>query len=43
MPLFRTKKDGAKRSNIEYMTGSFLELDGTTDGRIKSLEDAKPL
>jgi len=37
--LFRTKKDGATRGNIEYMTGSFLELDGSTDSTIKTQRD----
>ena len=34
--LFRTKKLGSTRVNIEYLTCSFLELDGSTDGTIKN-------
>jgi len=41
--LFRTKAGGPTRGNIAYMTGSFLELDGSTDGTIKSLEDVLTL
>jgi len=41
--LYRTKKDGATRGNIAYMTGSFLELDGSVDGTVKSLEDVLAL
>ena len=37
--LYRTKKDGATRGNIEYMTGSFLEMDGSTDSTIKTQGD----
>ncbi|MCH8014273.1 MAG: hypothetical protein IH823_05730 [Candidatus Dadabacteria bacterium] len=37
--LFRTKKDGSTRANIAYMTCSFLELDGSTDGTIKTRRD----
>ena len=41
--LFRTKRGGSTRANIEYLTGSFLELDGSTDNSIKSLEDIQTL
>jgi len=41
--LYRTKKDGSTRKNIEYLTCSFLELDGSTDNTIKSLEDVQTL
>ena len=41
--LFRTKRDGPTRANIEYLTCSFLELDGSTDNTIKSLEDVQTL
>ena len=41
--LFKTKRDGPTRANIEYLTCSFLELDGSTDGTIKSLEDVLTL
>jgi len=37
--LFRTKRDGPTRANIAYMTCSFLELDGSTDGTIKTRRD----
>ena len=40
---YRTKKDGATRANIAYMNCSFLEIDGSTDGTIKSLEDVLTL
>jgi len=40
---YRTKKDGAKRENIAFMNCSFLELDGSTDNTIKSLEDVQTL
>jgi len=45
--LYRTKKDGSTRANIEFITCSFLELDGSTDSTIKTKEDvlalARPL
>ena len=41
--LYRTKKDGSTRKNIEYLTCSFLELDGSTDNTIKSLENVQAL
>ena len=41
--LFRTKKDGSTRANIAYMTCSFLELDGSTDGTIKTQGDVLTL
>jgi len=37
--LFKTKRDGPTRANIEYLTCSFLELDGSTDGTIKNRRD----
>jgi hypothetical protein len=37
--LFKTKAGGATRANIEYMTCSFLELDGSTDNSIKTRKD----
>lgn len=37
--LFRTKKDGSTKANIEYMTCSFLELDGATNNTIKTQGD----
>jgi len=37
--LFRNKKDGPTRANIEYLTCSFLEMDGSTDRTIKTKED----
>jgi len=37
--LFRTKRDGSTRANIAFMTCSFLELDGSTDSTIKTIED----
>jgi len=40
---YRTKTGGAKRENIAFMNCSFLELDGSTDGTIKSLEDVLAL
>jgi len=43
MPLYRTKAGGPKRSNIEYMTCSFVELDGSTDSTIKTKEDVQAL
>jgi len=43
MPLFETKAGGATRKNIAYMTGSFLELDGSTDGTIKTKTDVLAL
>jgi len=41
--LFRTKKLGSTRANIEYLSGSFLELDGSTDGMIKTINDVQAL
>ena len=41
--LFRTKKLGSTRANIEYLTCSFLELDGSTDGTIKNKDDVLTL
>lgn len=41
--LYRTKRDGSTRGNIAYLTCSFLELDGSTDNTIKSLEDVLTL
>jgi len=41
--LFRNKKDGPTRANIEYLTCSFLELDGSTDRTIKTKEDVQAL
>jgi len=43
VPLFRTKAGGPTRKNIEYMSGSFLELDGSTDNTIKTKEDVNTL
>jgi len=40
---YRTKKEGSTRKNISHMNCSFLELDGSTDGSIKSLEDVYTL
>jgi len=37
--LYRTKKEGSTRRNIEYITCSFLELDGSTDNKIKTQGD----
>ena len=37
--LYRTKTGGCTRGNIEYLTCSFLEIDGSTDNTIKSLSD----
>jgi len=37
--LYRTKKDGATRGNIAYMTCSFLELDGSNDNTLKTQRD----
>jgi len=41
--LYRTKKHGPTRANIEYMTCSFLELDGSTDNTIKTQRDVLAL
>ena len=41
--LYRTKKDGSTRANIEFITCSFLELDGSTDSTIKTKEDVLAL
>jgi len=41
--LYRTKKEGSTRKNIEYMTSSFVELDGANDNTVKSLEDVLAL
>ena len=41
--LYRTKKEGSTRANIAYMTCSFLELDGSTDGTIKTRRDVSTL
>jgi len=41
--LYRTKKEGPTRANIAYMTCSFLELDGSTDGTIKTINDVNTL
>jgi len=41
--LYRTKKEGSTRKNIEYLTCSFLELDGSTDNTIKTKEDVQAL
>ena len=41
--LYRTKKLGSTRANIEYLSCSFLELDGSTDGTIKTKEDVLAL
>ena len=41
--LFKTKAGGATRKNIEYMSGSFLEMDGTTDSKIKTQGDVLAL
>lgn len=43
MALYRTKKDGSTRANIEFITCSFLELDGSTDSTIKTKEDVLAL
>jgi len=40
---YRTKKDGATRANIEYLSCSFLELDGSTDSTLKNKEDVLAL
>jgi len=40
---YRTKKDGSTRGNIAYMNCSFLELDGSTDGTIKTIDDVLTL
>ena len=37
--LFKTKRDGPTRANIEFVTCSFLELDGSTDNTIKTRRD----
>jgi len=41
--LFRMKRDGSTRKNIEYLTCSFLELDGSSDNKIKTKEDVLTL
>jgi len=41
--LFRTKKEGSTRKNIEYMLCSFVELDGSTDNSIKTQRDVMTL
>jgi len=41
--LFRTKKDGPTRGNIEYLTCSFVELDGSSDNTIKTQGDVQVL
>jgi len=41
--LYRNKKGGSTRANIEYLNCSFLELDGANDNTIKSLEDVLTL
>jgi len=41
--LFRIKAGGAARANIEYLTCSFLELDGSTDSIIKTQGDVLAL
>jgi len=41
--LYRNKKDGSTRDNIAYVLGSFLELDGSTDGTIKTRRDVLTL
>jgi len=41
--LFRTKRGGSTKSNIAYLTGSFLELDGSTDNTIKTQGDVQAL
>lgn len=41
--LYRTKKDGPTRVNIEFLTCSFLELDGANDSTVKSLKDVTTL
>ena len=43
MPLYRTKAGGPTRANIEYMSGSFLELDGSADNTVKTKEDVLTL
>jgi len=41
--LFRTKKLGPTKANIEYLSCSFLELDGSTDSTIKTQGDVLAL
>jgi len=41
--LFRTKKGGSTRSNIAFMTCSFVELDGANDSKIKTQGDVLTL
>ena len=41
--LFKTKRGGPTRENIEYLTGSFVELDGSTDNMIKTQGDVLAL
>jgi len=41
--LFRTKKEGSTRKNIEYMLCSFLEIDGANDNMIKTQGDVQAL
>ena len=40
---YRTKTGGAKRENIAFMNCSFLELDGSTDGTLKTIDDVLTL
>jgi len=37
--LYRTKKEGSTKANIEYLTCSFVELDGSTDNTVKTRRD----
>jgi len=41
--LYRTKAGGPTRANLAYMTCSFLELDGSTNGMIKTQGDVLTL
>jgi len=41
--LFKTKKEGSTRKNISHITCSFLELDGSSDGTIKTQGDVLAL
>jgi len=41
--LFKTKKLGSTRANIEYLLCNFVELDGSSDNTLKTKEDVLAL